>query len=159
MFRFGFHRHERTQAQQLRDEQDEAYYESVRADQEKVSWLCLQCCFFLIQWNLFCCLYGFHSLRTARQVYFIFFTTYVASRHAAWRYSCTSHHTLQRLSVVSMYNFLSIKFKWRFREPNSSPTNVDFLSPKTGFVPIQHWIRGGNAFQVSVWHFSHRHSR
>ncbi|KAJ7357568.1 FAS-associated factor 2 [Desmophyllum pertusum] len=28
-------RHERTQTQQLRDEQDEAYYESVRADQEK----------------------------------------------------------------------------------------------------------------------------
>ena len=32
-----FTRQERTQAQQLRDEQDEAYYESVRADQEKVS--------------------------------------------------------------------------------------------------------------------------
>lgn len=32
-------RQERTQAQQLRDEQDEAYYESVRADQEKVSLL------------------------------------------------------------------------------------------------------------------------
>ena len=30
-------RHERTQVQQLRDEQDEAYLESVRADQEKVS--------------------------------------------------------------------------------------------------------------------------
>lgn len=35
-----FNRQERTQAQQLRDEQDEAYYESVRADQEKVSLLC-----------------------------------------------------------------------------------------------------------------------
>ena len=34
---FVFNRQERTQAQQLRDEQDEAYYESVRADQEKVS--------------------------------------------------------------------------------------------------------------------------
>ena len=30
-------RQERTHAQRLRDEQDEAYYESVRADQEKVS--------------------------------------------------------------------------------------------------------------------------
>lgn len=29
-------RQERSDAQQLRDEQDEAYYESVRADQEKV---------------------------------------------------------------------------------------------------------------------------
>jgi len=36
-FLFVFNRQERTQAQQLRDEQDEAYYESVRADQEKVS--------------------------------------------------------------------------------------------------------------------------
>ena len=34
---FVLTRQERTQAQQLRDEQDEAYYESVRADQEKVS--------------------------------------------------------------------------------------------------------------------------
>lgn len=33
---FVFSRQERTQAQLLRDEQDEAYYESVRADQEKV---------------------------------------------------------------------------------------------------------------------------
>lgn len=32
---FFFNRQERTHAQQLRDEQDEAYYESVRADQEK----------------------------------------------------------------------------------------------------------------------------
>lgn len=31
------YRQERTHAQRLRDEQDEAYYESVRADQEKVS--------------------------------------------------------------------------------------------------------------------------
>ena len=31
-------RQERSHAQQLRDEQDEAYYESVRADQEKVRW-------------------------------------------------------------------------------------------------------------------------
>ena len=38
MFFFSFpDRQERTQTQQLRDEQDEAYYESVRADQEKVS--------------------------------------------------------------------------------------------------------------------------
>ena len=36
---FFFNRQERTHAQQLRDEQDEAYYESVRADQEKVSCL------------------------------------------------------------------------------------------------------------------------
>lgn len=43
-----FNRHERTQTQQLRDEQDEAYYESVRADQEKVSllWLNLYLFFF-----------------------------------------------------------------------------------------------------------------
>ena len=39
MFYFVFNRQERTQTQQLRDEQDEAYYESVRADQEKVSLL------------------------------------------------------------------------------------------------------------------------
>ena len=46
---FWFHRQERTQTQQLRDEQDEAYYESVRADQEKVSQLWLQFYFFLSQ--------------------------------------------------------------------------------------------------------------
>ena len=36
-FTVCLNRQERTQTQQLRDEQDEAYYESVRADQEKVS--------------------------------------------------------------------------------------------------------------------------
>lgn len=46
MLLFGLNRQERTQAQQLRDEQDEAYYESVRADQEKVSLLWLQFYFF-----------------------------------------------------------------------------------------------------------------
>lgn len=35
-------RQERSHAQQLRDEQDEAYYESVRADQEKVRRLLLK---------------------------------------------------------------------------------------------------------------------
>lgn len=35
-------RQERSDAQQLRDEQDEAYYESVRADQEKVRRLLLK---------------------------------------------------------------------------------------------------------------------
>ena len=37
IYQLCVNRQERTQAQQLREEQDEAYLESVRADQEKVS--------------------------------------------------------------------------------------------------------------------------
>ena len=60
---FVFTRQERTQAQQLRDEQDEAYYESVRADQEKVS----RC-------NFSCLLMAFIACELLVNLFIILFT-------------------------------------------------------------------------------------